>query len=544
VALTLAAAAAHAAWAQSERRVALVIGNSAYRNVRSLEKTLNDARAVARTLREVGFAVIERENLDRRGMNEALTEFVDRISGGGVGLFYYAGHGVQIGGSNYLIPVDAPALGNAEELRDDAIDLGRVLERLTEAKAKLDIVILDACRDNPFPQVAGRSLGGTQGLAIPAAPNGILIVYSAGVNQIALDTLGPSDSNPNGLFTRDLLPLITEPGLRLDEAVRRIRREVSAAARSIGREQNPAIYDQTDGDFYFVPPKTAPAASPVQGNLVPRVPPAANAAAPATGPVDKDALFWQSIKDSTNSTDFEFYLKQFPNGTFAELAKERVAQLGAVPRLKADHETRVAYVGELDNVGGAAAQQIKSDGYDFYATMPDRGNFGFEGGGNRLTKLPGYVAGIVAAPGTYTFSDSKFSLVSNPSNPGQLVRAGFIAAHAAPGTTVALVDVTLAAGVPDSFYVGFVTNINARWPEDYPNSITMAVGLARMTAQTSQGAIANGDIDIFFFEISGARAGEHIVIGASQSVANRSGGRFNPSISGLLFSATNPLSRN
>ncbi|MGO8866051.1 MAG: caspase domain-containing protein [Alphaproteobacteria bacterium] len=180
-ALTLVAAA-HTAWAQGERRVALVIGNNAYLNVRSLEKSLNDARAVAATLRDVGFEVIERENLDRRGMNQALTEFVQKISGGGVGLFYYAGHGVQIGGSNYLIPVDVPALGNPEELRDDAIDLGRVLERLTEAKAKLDIVILDACRDDPFPRVAGRSLGGTRGLAIPAAPNGILILFSAGVN--------------------------------------------------------------------------------------------------------------------------------------------------------------------------------------------------------------------------------------------------------------------------------------------------------------------------------------------------------------------------
>jgi hypothetical protein len=254
-ALTLVAAA-HTAWAQGERRVALVIGNNAYLNVRSLEKSSNDARAVAATLRDVGFEVIERENLDRRGMNQALTEFVQKISGGGVGLFYYAGHGVQIGGSNYLIPVDVPALGNPEELRDDAIDLGRVLERLTEAKAKLDIVILDACRDNPFPRVAGRSLGGTRGLAIPAAPNGILILFSAGVNQIALDTLGPGDRNPNGLFTRKLLPLLKEPGLRLDEAVRRIRQEVSAAARSVGREQNPAIYDQTDGDFYIVPSQT------------------------------------------------------------------------------------------------------------------------------------------------------------------------------------------------------------------------------------------------------------------------------------------------
>jgi len=282
-ALILAGAAAHAAWAETERHAALVIGNSAYRNVRSLEKTLNDARAVASALQEVGFEVIERENLDRRGMNQALTEFAERISRGGVGLFYYAGHGVQIGGSNYLIPVDVPALGNPEELRDDAIDLGRVLERLTEAKAKLDIVILDACRDNPFPRVAGRSLGGTQGLAIPAAPNGILIVYSAGVNQVALDTLGPNDANPNGLFTRKLLPLIEQPGLRLDEAIRSIRREVSSAARSVGREQNPAIYDQTDGDFYFVPPKAGSTSSPAgeQAGLSPPGPGISTAPSPS-----------------------------------------------------------------------------------------------------------------------------------------------------------------------------------------------------------------------------------------------------------------------
>ncbi len=312
LALAGALAAERGEAAEAARRVALVVGNNAYRNVAALAKAVNDARAVAKTLKEVGFEVIERENLDRRGMNQALSEFVDRLSAGGVGLFYFAGHGVQIGGSNYLVPVDVPALGDQEELRDEAIEVARILERLTEAKTRLNIVILDACRDNPFPKIAGRSLARARGLANPEAPSGILIIYSAGANQVALDSLGPGDRNPNGLFTRKLLTVMREPGLRLDEAVRRIRHDVSTAAEAAGGEQNPAIYDQTDADFYFVQPGAAAAPAPAAG-------------APAES--DKEALFWQSIKDSTEPADFRAYLKQFPKGVFADLARTRIAAL-------------------------------------------------------------------------------------------------------------------------------------------------------------------------------------------------------------------------
>lgn len=319
LALAAGASTPGARAATDERRVALVIGNDAYRNVSPLKKAINDARAVAHALQSIGFQAIERENVDRRGMNQALTEFIGKISGGGVGLLYYAGHGVQIAGSNYLLPVDVPALSNLEELRDETTDLGRILERLTEAKAKLVIVILDACRDNPFPKVAGRSIGGSRGLTIPEAPNGILIIYSAGVNQSAIDYLGPDDRSPNGLFTRKLLPVMREPGLRLDEAVRRIRHDVSTSARTVGAEQNPAIYDQTDGDFYFVPgPAAAPPPPPVQASLPPP---------PAPAGTDKEMVFWQTIGNSADPADFEAYLRQFPNGVFADLARTRIGTL-------------------------------------------------------------------------------------------------------------------------------------------------------------------------------------------------------------------------
>jgi len=304
--------------ASHERRVALVIGNNAYHNVSPLKKAINDARAVAKTLQGVGFEVIELENADRLTMIRALTEFTDKITGGGVGVLYYAGHGVQIGSSNYLIPVDVPALQNPDELRDVSIELGRILERLSEAKAKLNIVILDACRENPFPKVVGRRLGGTRGLTMPEAPSGILIIYSAGLNQVALDNLGPDDQNPNGLFTRKLLPVIREPGLRLDEAVRRIRRDVSQSAHDVGGEQSPAIYDQTDGDFYFVPPLSPAAASPAQAS--------SSAAFDAR---QLELVFWESIKDSKTAADFEAYLEQYPDGTYANLSRNRLNALSA-----------------------------------------------------------------------------------------------------------------------------------------------------------------------------------------------------------------------
>jgi Caspase domain len=322
--IVLAAALAGYAEAAGERRVALVIGNNAYANVAKLEKAVADAHAMAETLRGVGFEVMLHENLDRRGINLAIGAFVDKIASGGVGLFYFAGHGVQIGGSNYLLPVDVPAIANLEDLRDESIDLGRVMERIAEAKAKLDIMIIDACRDNPFPKPAGRSVGGTRGLTIPSAPSGLLVVYSAGVNESAIDTLGPGDRSPNGLFTRELIPFIKQPGLRLYDAVREARKTVAEKAKAAGGSQNPAIYDQTDGDFYFV------AATQANKPAATSPPPAPVGAAPA--PETIELAYWNSIQSSSDPDAFASYLAKYPNGSFADLAKLKLRDLkGGAP---------------------------------------------------------------------------------------------------------------------------------------------------------------------------------------------------------------------
>ena len=310
IALVLLLAALPAAAA--ERRVALVIGNNAYKTVPPLEKAVNDARAVGERLKAIGFEVIARENVDRRGVNQALNEFTARLDGADVGLFYYAGHGVQLDGRNVLLPIDIPRPKTQAELVDEGVDLGRVLERMAETRVRFASLIVDACRDNPFPKQGTRSIGGTRGLTIPAAPNGVYIVYSAGVNEQALDNLGPSDRNPNSVFTRNLLPEMSKPGVSFDDMIKQTRERVRKEAATVNHQQNPAIYDQTTGDFYLQAPATV-AALP--------------SPAPAPAPPDKELLFWQAIKDSSDAGAFEAYLRQYPKGAFAELARFRVNTL-------------------------------------------------------------------------------------------------------------------------------------------------------------------------------------------------------------------------
>lgn len=320
--------------AATEKRVALVIGNDSYQEVPKLEKAANDARAIGLQLKKVGFEVMSYSNLSRREMNQAIGLFVDKVSGGGVGIFFYAGHGVQAGGSNFLLPVDIK-VKNEQDLIDEAVDMQRVLERLSEAKAKLSLLVIDACRDNPFKKAYGRSIGASRGLAIPQAPSGTLVVYSAGIGQQALDKLSDGDNNPNGLFTREFLPLIATPGLRLDEAVRKLRSTVIAKAKGVGHEQNPAIYDQTDGDFYFI---NGPVTINIQTQPTTAAP---AAAAPNRAAVELE--FWSSIKASTDKADFEEYLRQYPQGSFAAIARNRVKALAAPPPVAAAQPARSSF---------------------------------------------------------------------------------------------------------------------------------------------------------------------------------------------------------
>ena len=320
--------------AGTERRVSLVIGNDQYQTVPKLERAVADARAMGAELRRMGFEVMQYANLDRRRMNQAVGELVEKVSGGGVGILFYAGHGVQVSGSNFLLPVDVQ-LSRADDLADEAIDMGRVMERLSTAKAKFTLMIIDACRDNPFPRVAGRSIGGSRGLTIPSAPDGLMVVYSAGVNEQALDKLSDVDRDPNGLFTREFIKQLREPGVRVDDMVRRVRSSVREQAARVGHSQNPAIYDQSNGDFYFTGAGTQTASLSSQSGNAPA----------AFDPTVNDRAFWDSVKDSKNPEELKAYIDNYPSGLFVALAQTRlkaaqsVQIASAVPSVAATRTT-------------------------------------------------------------------------------------------------------------------------------------------------------------------------------------------------------------
>ena len=232
-------------------RKALVIGNDSYRSVTRLQNAREDAKAVAEMLTFAGWKVSLKLDLTEKEMKTALRSFKNDINPGDETTFFYAGHGVQFGTSNYLLPIDTSG-DSEEQVRDDAIPLQRILDDMIEKKAKFTLALLDACRDNPF-KTAGRSIGGgTRGLAPTSAATGQMVVFSAGNGQQALDNLGGNDKNKNGLFTRIFLQEARKKGQTIDLTIKNVRSEVARLARSVGHDQVPAIYDQVLGDFYFM----------------------------------------------------------------------------------------------------------------------------------------------------------------------------------------------------------------------------------------------------------------------------------------------------
>ena len=242
-----------AAPALADQRVALVIGNDAYSSVPVLQKAAADARTMAASLSKLGFDVDSGVNISRTETNRKLQDFLNRIEPGDVALFYFAGHGVEIAGANYLLPIDIPEAtsGNEEFLKSEAISLNAVLDGLRERKARVTILVIDACRDNPFAIKTGRSVGGARGLALVVPPQGTFIMYSAGAGEAALDRLSDADPEPNSVFTRTFVPLLAQGGLNLPELARETRRRVHELAASAGRSQTPAYYDEVLGDFSF-----------------------------------------------------------------------------------------------------------------------------------------------------------------------------------------------------------------------------------------------------------------------------------------------------
>lgn len=308
-------------------RHALVVGNDSYAHVAPLKNARADARAMAKALEGAGFKVKLALDLNRAGMNTALRQFKARLAGGDEAVFYYAGHGVQLGGTNYLLPID---LQDAEEeqIRDDAVQLQRVLEDMVDRQVRFSLAIIDACRDNPF-KGAGRNIG-SRGLAPTTAANGQMIIFSAGSGQKALDSLGSSDKSPNGLFTRVFVGQLAQAGVPVHDALRNVREEVVALARSVGHDQVPAIYDQSIGTFYFRQAErevARPASPPAAVAPVAIAAPAGETPPVPVRPVDDQTALWEAVERGGTAHDYDAYLMQYPKGKFAALAKARKQKL-------------------------------------------------------------------------------------------------------------------------------------------------------------------------------------------------------------------------
>ena len=229
-------------------RKALVIGNDTYKTVTKLDNARQDARTIASNLTAVGYQVTLKLDLTEKEMKAALRIFSEQVQGGDEVMFFFAGHGVQLGAANYLLPTDIASDSEAQ-VRDEAIQLQRVLDDMSDRKAKFTLAMIDACRDNPFKS-AGRAIGG-RGLAPTTAATGQMVIFSAGTGQQALDKLNNADKNKNGLFTRVFVQEMQKPNQSIDRVVKNVRNQVAAMAKSVGHDQVPAIYDQVLGDFYF-----------------------------------------------------------------------------------------------------------------------------------------------------------------------------------------------------------------------------------------------------------------------------------------------------
>lgn len=310
--------------ASAEKRVAFVVGNGTYKNVAALPNPSIDAKAMAAALRNVGFEVVEGSNLTRDKMTEKLLDFGKKAQGADVAVFFYAGHGIAIGGINYLLPIDADIKSEMDVKLGAAINIDLTLDQ-TMSDAKVKLVLLDACRDNPFAAKiksnasATRSVSVQTGLAEMKSGEGTLIAFATGPGQTALD----GKEGANSPFTRALLANLTQPGVELQQAMTKVRAQVQ---EETNKGQLPWGNTNLTGAVYLngAPAPAAPGSAPAA--------PVAVAAAPGS---DVELEFWRSIKDSSKPEELNAYVTQYPNGQFKSLALARIASLESTPSASA-----------------------------------------------------------------------------------------------------------------------------------------------------------------------------------------------------------------
>lgn len=303
--------------ATAQERFALVVGNGSYATGK-LANPRNDAEAIAKALVDVGFNVMTVLDANHDTLRAAIFDFGRKLRGGdGVGLFYFAGHGVQVDGENYLIPVGSD-IKDISEVALASVSLSELLRTMDHGSGALNIAIIDACRDNPF-KMSGRAL--SRGLAAVQAPTGTLIAFATGPGQVALDGTGA-----NSPYTGALTAEMPSAGLPLEEIFRRTRRKVLEVT---GGRQTPWEHSSLTAEFFFKPKATEQEAAARPGERL-------RAAASDEDTQLAELRDWEKIKGTTDKAVLKRHIQRYPNGSFTELAAVKLAKLQALEAAEED----------------------------------------------------------------------------------------------------------------------------------------------------------------------------------------------------------------
>lgn len=315
--------------AAAEKRVALVIGNSAYQHAIQLANPKNDSSDMNAKLQSLGFEVVSGQDLDLAGMRRTVREFLEKLDGADMALFFYAGHGLQVNGNNYMVPVDAE-LSGYNDLDFEALPMDLVLSAM-ERTAKVNLIFLDACRDNPFAEKLSRSMGTrsgsvSRGLARLGSGVGTLIAFATQPGNVAMDGAGR-----NSPFTTALVAHLGTPGQDIMRDLIDVRRDVLAATQG---KQVPWENSSLTGEVVLKPLATEPKEE--------------SAPTPQSTSPDNavELAYWATIKDSTDKSFFEAYLQQFPRGAFAPLARLKIDAIDK----RIETERQVAHLPETERV--------------------------------------------------------------------------------------------------------------------------------------------------------------------------------------------------
>jgi len=328
-------------------RVALVIGNSAYADI-PLANPANDARLIDATLRGLGFDVVLVVDADQKAMKYAIVEFGERLAqagGDAVGLFFYAGHGLQVDGQNYLVPL-AAQIEKESHVAIEAVSAGWVLGEMEFAGNAMNFVILDACRNNPLSR-SFRSA--TRGLARMDAPRGSIVAYSTGPGEVARD--GDGFNSP---YTTALAREMKASGISVERMFKQVR---IAVMGDTDDQQVPWESSSLTGDFYFAAAEEAAGTTQTTEVQAPTV--------------SAEAALWAAIENSSNPVDYMTYLAEYPDGAFAALARARVESMQVAT---ATQETREASTTEL-TFWEAIKNSASAADYDAYLQQYPDGTF-------------------------------------------------------------------------------------------------------------------------------------------------------------------------